>query len=74
MNIAIVGGGISGISAGWELAKHHNVTIFESNSKIDSISSSKKSILIGFDLSFGKISNIDPLTENSDLSRTKDVL
>tara|TARA_B100000676_G_scaffold22001_2_gene19048 strand:- start:467 stop:1714 length:1248 start_codon:yes stop_codon:yes gene_type:complete len=34
MNIAIVGGGISGISAGWELAKHHNVTIFESNSKI----------------------------------------
>ena len=34
MNIAIVGGGNSGISAGWELAKHHNVTIFESNSKI----------------------------------------
>jgi len=34
MNIAIVGGGISGISAGWELAKHHNVSIFESNPKI----------------------------------------
>ena len=45
-----------------------------SNSKIVSISSSKKSILIGLDLSFGKISKIDPLTENSDLSRTKEVL
>jgi|TARA_B110000263_G_scaffold249714_1_gene268224 predicted NAD/FAD-binding protein len=35
MDIAIIGGGISGISAAWELSKsHHNITIFEKEPKI----------------------------------------
>lgn len=32
MNIAVVGSGISGLSAAWLLSKHHNVTVFESES------------------------------------------
>ncbi|MGB7290362.1 MAG: FAD-dependent oxidoreductase, partial [Candidatus Macondimonas sp.] len=31
MNIAIVGSGISGLSAAWMLARQHEVTVFEQN-------------------------------------------
>jgi hypothetical protein len=34
MNIAIVGGGISGVTAAWYLSKQHNVTLFEANDYI----------------------------------------
>lgn len=34
MNIAIIGGGISGVTAAWYLSKQHTVTLFEANDYI----------------------------------------
>ena len=45
-----------------------------SNSNIETMSSSNKSILIGLSNCGRKISTIDPLTANSDLSLTIEVL
>lgn len=33
-NIAVIGTGISGMSAAWLLSQHHNVTVYEKNSRI----------------------------------------
>ena len=34
MNIAIIGSGISGLTAGYLLSKNHNISVFESNNYI----------------------------------------
>ncbi len=34
LNIAVVGSGISGLSAAWLLSKNHNVTLYEANDYI----------------------------------------
>ena len=32
--VAVIGAGISGLGASWAIAKHHNVTLFEKNSRL----------------------------------------
>ena len=42
LNIAVIGSGISGLSAAWLLSKSHNVTLFEKNEKFGGHSNTVK--------------------------------
>ena len=40
MNIAVIGGGIAGLTAAWLLSRHHHVTLFERHARPGLVASS----------------------------------
>ena len=40
MNIAVIGGGIAGLTAAWSLSRHHHVTLFERHARPGLVASS----------------------------------